>query len=191
MARMTETTVTSEVVSAMSSLLANTPLEDAMQRNLDRLGPPPFDAEDVAFAKRMQQTVTAAHIESAFRRSGLPVSDFPLCNAIAPKEVPGPRMMGSTDVGDVSWAVPTVQARGATYTIGTPGHSWQLTAHGQSPLAHKGMVHVAKAMAGVAADVLAEPGLLEQAKADFDERLARTPYKALLPAEAKPPFHMF
>ena len=190
-ALMTETTVTSEVVSAMSSLLANAPLEDAMQRNFDRLGPPPFDAEDVAFARRMQKTVTPAHIESAFRRSGLPATDFPLCNAIAPKDAPGPRMMGSTDVGDVSWAVPTVQARGATYTIGTPGHSWQLTAHGQSPLAHKGMVHVAKIMAGVAADVLVEPGLLEQAKADFAERLARTPYRPLLPDDAKPPFHMF
>ena len=190
-ALMTETTVTDEVVSAMSNLLANTPLEDAMQRNFDRLGPPPFDAEDVAFARRMQKTVTPAHVESAFRRSGLPATDFPLCNAIAPKDVPGPRMMGSTDVGDVSWAVPTVQARGATYTIGTPGHSWQLTAHGQSPLAHKGMVHVAKVMAGVAVDVLVEPGLLEQAKADFEERLVRTPYKALLPDDAKPPFHMF
>ncbi len=41
-------------------------------------------------------------------------------------------MMGSTDVGDVSWVVPTVQARGATYAIGTPGHSWQLTAAGQA-----------------------------------------------------------
>jgi aminobenzoyl-glutamate utilization protein B len=66
-----------------------------------------------------------------------------------------------------------------------------LTAHGQSPLAHKGMVHVAKIMAGVATDVLVEPGLLEQAKADFAERLTRTPYKPLLPDDAKPPFHMF
>ena len=66
-----------------------------------------------------------------------------------------------------------------------------MTAHGQSPLAHKGMVHIAKVMAGVAVDVLAEPGLLEQAKADFQERLTRTPYKALLPDDAKPPFHMF
>jgi aminobenzoyl-glutamate utilization protein B len=66
-----------------------------------------------------------------------------------------------------------------------------LTAHGQSPLAHKGMVHVAKIMAGVAADVLIEPGLLEKAKAEFKERFVRTPYKALLPDDAKPPFHMF
>ncbi len=189
-ALMTETTVTSKVVSAMSSLLANLPLEDSMQRNFDRLGPPPFDAEDMAFAKRMQATVTRADVETAFRRAGLPVTDVPLCTTIAPKEVAGPRMMGSTDVGDVSWAVPTVQARGATYTIGTPGHSWQLTAHGQSPLAHKGMVHVAKAMAGVAVDVLNDASLLQQAKADFNARLDRTPYMPLLPDDAKPALDM-
>ena len=56
-------------------------------------------------------------------------------------------MMGSTDVGDVSWVVPTAQIRGATHAIGTPGHSWQVTAQGKTPAAHKGMVHVAKVMA--------------------------------------------
>ena len=189
-ALMTETSVTSKVVSAMSNLLANLPLEDAMQRNFDRLGPPPFDAEDMAFARQMQATVTRQDVETAFRRAGLPVTDVPLCTTIAPKSAPGPKMMGSTDVGDVSWAVPTVQARGATYTIGTPGHSWQLTAHGKSPLAHKGMVHVAKAMAGVAVDVLSDSVLLEQAKADFRERLERSPYTPLLPDDAKPAFDM-
>ncbi len=51
-ALMTETTVTSRVVSAMSNLLANPPLEQALHANLMRLGPPPFDAEDRAFANR-------------------------------------------------------------------------------------------------------------------------------------------
>ena len=53
-------------------------------------------------------------------------------------------MMGSTDVGDVSWAVPTVQARVAILAIGTPGHSWQITAQGKSGQAKKGMVHAAR-----------------------------------------------
>src|SRR5476649_1546328 len=75
-----------------------------------------------------------------------------LCEAIVPLDAPRVPMVGSTDVGDVSWVVPTVQARGATYAIGTPGHSWQLTAQGKMPAAHKGMVHVAKVMAGTALD---------------------------------------
>ncbi len=93
-------------------------------------------------------------------------------------------------MGDVSWAVPTVQARGATYAIGTPGHSWQLTAQGKTPAAHKGMVHVAKVMAGTAADVLSDPALLQAAKADHQARLAKTPFVSPLPAGLKPAFDM-
>jgi aminobenzoyl-glutamate utilization protein B len=83
-----------------------------------------------------------------------------------------------------------VQARGATYAIGTPGHSWQLTAQGKSPLAHKGMVHVAKIMAGVAVDALSDPKLIEAAKADLAERTAADPYVCPLPDDLTPPIHM-
>ena len=93
-------------------------------------------------------------------------------------------MMGSTDVGDVSWVVPTVQARGATYAIGTPGHSWQLTAQGKMPAAHKGLVHVAKVMAGTAVDVIHDEALLARAKADHKARVGTQP--VCLPAAGGP-----
>ncbi|TGE02346.1 M20 family metallopeptidase [Methylobacterium nonmethylotrophicum] len=189
-ALMTETTVTSQVVSAMSNLLANPPLEEALHANLMRLGPPPFDAEDRAFAEQIRATLTREDIVSAHRRFGVPVTEAPLCDTVVPLRAQGERMMGSTDVGDVSWAVPTVQARGATYAIGTPGHSWQMTAQGKTPAAHKGMIHVAKAMAGTAVDVLRDPDLLARAKADHAERLARTPYVSPLPAGLAPPLDM-
>ena len=189
-AMMTETKVGSEVVSAMSNLLANTPLEQAMFRNFERLGPPEFDAADRAFAAEIQATVTPEDIESAHRRFGIPETDAPLCDRIVPLEARGAKMVGSTDVGDVSWAVPTVQARGATYAIGTPGHSWQLTAQGKNPAAHKGMVHVAKVMAGTAADVLADPALLAAAQEDHRTRLARTPYVCPLPEGLQPTLAM-
>ena len=189
-ALMTETQVTSSVVSAMSNLLPNTPLEQAMFRNFERLGPPEFDEADRAFAKQIQATVSQDDIISAHRRMGIPVTDAPLCDQIVPLDARGVKMVGSTDVGDVSWAVPTVQARGATYAIGTPGHSWQLTAQGKTPAAHKGMVHVAKVMAATAADVLRDPALLAQAKSDHDARLARTPYVCPLPEGLAPSLTM-
>jgi aminobenzoyl-glutamate utilization protein B len=116
--------------------------------------------------------------------------DTPLCNLIVPLDAKSAPMMGSTDVGDVSWVVPTVQARGATYAIGTPGHSWQLTAQGKLPAAHKGLVHVAKVMAGTAIDVIRDEVLLARAKADYQARVARTPYVCPLPAELDPPIKM-
>ena len=189
-ALMTETAVEMRVISGMSNLLGNTPLEQALFDNLQRLGPPPFDAADRAFAREIQATVRQDDIVSAHRRFGVPVTDAALCEAIVPLEARGARMVGSTDVGDVSWAVPTVQARGATYAIGTPGHSWQLTAQGKTPAAHKGMVHVAKAMAGTAVDLLQDQGLLQRAQADHRARLAQTPFESPLPKGIDPPFDM-
>ncbi len=190
-ALMSETSVTTKVVSAVSNLLANRPLERAMHDNLRRLGPPPFDEADRAFARTIQATLSEEDIEAAYRRVGLPVQpDTPLCDLVVPLDAVGAPMMGSTDVGDVSWRVPTVQARGATYAIGTPGHSWQLTAQGKTPAAHKGMAHVAKVMAGTAIDVLRDEMLLARAKADHAARIGAHPYVCPIPDDVAPPVGM-
>jgi aminobenzoyl-glutamate utilization protein B len=189
-ALMTETKVDIQVISAVSNLLGNTPLEKAMHDNLQRLGPPPFDEADRTFARKIQATLTEEDIESSFRRAGMPLKDAPLCDEIVPLDAKSAPMMGSTDVGDVSWVVPTVQARGATYAIGTPGHSWQLTAQGKLPAAHRGLVHVAKVMAGTAVDALHDEVLVARAKADHQARTAKTPYVCPLPAGIEPPIQM-
>jgi aminobenzoyl-glutamate utilization protein B len=190
-ALMTETRVTSQMISAVSNLLANTPLEQAMQDNLDRLGPPPFDDADRVAAREFQATLPDEDVESVYRRLGIPPhSDTPLCDRIIPLDARPTGANGSTDMGDVSWVVPTVQARGATYAIGTPGHSWQLTAQGKLPAAHKGLVHVAKVMAGTALDVIQDGTLLARARADHQARIGRTPYVCPLPADLDPPTGM-
>ena len=187
-ALMTETVVSSQVVSAVSNLLANTPLEQAMHDNFQRLGPPGFDDADRAYAERVRATLTDADIAAAFDRAGVPLRrDLAMCDFVIPFGARGRGGNGSTDVGDVSWVVPTVQARGATCAVGTPFHSWQLTAQGKSPAAHKGLVHVAKVMAGTALDALQDPGLIERAKADLAERTRDTPYTSPLPDDVQPP----
>src|ERR1700741_3554124 len=103
-ALMTETRMESQVVSAVSNLLANTPLEKAMYDQLIRLGPPPFDAADRAEAAKFQATLTDEDIASAFRRVGVPMRQgVPLCDEIVPLDAKSAPMVGSTDVGDVSW----------------------------------------------------------------------------------------
>jgi aminobenzoyl-glutamate utilization protein B len=185
---MTETRVSARVVSAVSNLLGNTPLEEAMQRQLDHLGPPPFDDADRRYAAEIQATLTAEDIASAYARAGVPVrKDTPLCDFVLPLGAKGAPMLGSTDVGDVSWVVPTVQARVATHAVGTPGHSWQITAQGKSGQAKKGMVNAAKVMAGVAVDAVADAALIARAKADLKARTEVTPYECPLPADVQPP----
>jgi aminobenzoyl-glutamate utilization protein B len=142
-------------------------------------------------AREFQATLTDEDIEAAYRRAGIAVkADTPLCDAIVQLDAKPGGGVGSTDVGDVSWVVPTVQARGATYAIGTPGHSWQLTAQGKMPAAHKGLVHVAKVMAGTALDAIRDETLVARAKADHQARIGKTPYVCPLPADLEPPIKM-
>jgi aminobenzoyl-glutamate utilization protein B len=123
-----------------------------------------------------------------FARFGLkPRKGLALCDIIFPPESGDGSFVGSTDVGTVSWVVPTVQLRGATYAIGTPGHSWQLVAQGKTPAAHKGLAHAAKVMAGTALDLIIEPTLVERAKADHRERLDGKPFVNPIPDDVDPP----
>jgi aminobenzoyl-glutamate utilization protein B len=187
-AMMTDTTVEISIMSAVSNLLGNRPLEEAMQRILERLGPVPFDAADKAFAAEIQATLSDEDIDNAYLRTGLPRrEETPLCDFIVPLDVQGEPMIGSTDVGDVSWIMPTVQAHTATIAIGTPGHSWQVTAQGKTPAAHKGMTHAAKMMAGTAIDLLEDAELLAAAKADHQARLGKTAYVCPIPEDVNPP----
>ncbi|MFZ0215059.1 MAG: M20 family metallopeptidase [Candidatus Dormiibacterota bacterium] len=186
-ALMTGTTVEERVLSGDSNLLANRPLERAMQEALERLGPPDFDEEDRAIAAMFQRTMDREDIVAQYRRVGLePRFDTVLCDRIVPAGAKGAGGSGSTDVGDVSWVVPTVQAHGATWTIGTPGHSWQVTGQGKTEHAHKGMVHAAKAMASTALVALGDAELRADAKAELAERTERTPYRSLLPPGLEP-----
>jgi len=190
-ALMTETSVADRVLSADAELVANPPLEQAMEENFLRLGPPRFDEADKEFARQMQATFTPAEIDTAYRRAGLaPVPGEVLAERLVPLSAPEPAGVGSTDVGTVSWKVPTVQARGATYAIGTPGHSWQLVAQGKAPAAHKGLEHVAKIMAGTAVDLFRDPELVAHAKADHAARTAEMPDVFPIPKDVPPPLDM-
>src|SRR5262249_62418110 len=103
------------VIRGVSTLLGNTPLEQAMQQCLERLGPPQFDDMDRAFGRKIQATLTDEDIATAWRRVGLGRGNAVLCDQIVPLDAKRNPMVGSTDVGDVSWVVPTVQAHCPTY----------------------------------------------------------------------------
>ncbi|OCO98973.1 MULTISPECIES: M20 family metallopeptidase [unclassified Ensifer] len=187
-ALMTGTSVSDEIVSGDANLIGNTPLEALMHRQLEHLGPPRFDEDDRRMAARFQETFTNEDIASAFERFGLKLRrGVSLCDTIFPPENGAGTLVGSTDVGTVSWVVPTVQMRGATYAIGTPGHSWQLVAQGKLPAAHKGMEHAAKVMASTAIELILDPALIAAAKADHAARLEGTPFVNPIPDNVDPP----
>jgi aminobenzoyl-glutamate utilization protein B len=174
---MTDTTLEVEYDGGCAEVLPNDALEAAMVANLAALGPVPFDDEDRAAAARFARTL----------EYGTP--EAPLHDALEPYDSAAERVQVgySTDIGDVTWVVPTASANIACDAIGTPGHSWQRVAQGRLPAAHKGMVHAAKLLAGTAVDLFADPALLAAARTEFTERIARTPYDCPIPEGVLPP----
>ena len=186
-ALMTETKLTHRVFSSVSNLIGNRPLEEAMQAELEKLGPVPFDKTDRAFASEIQTTLTDKDIATAYTSVGLkPRKDLPLCDFLLPLDFERIGSSGSTDVGDVSWAVPTVQARVATMAMGTPIHTWQVVAQGKSGAAHKGMTYAAKVMAATAQRLIEDPALLTAAQAEHQAYLAESPYICPMPEDTQP-----
>ena len=189
-ALMTETQMEMRIISAVSNVLDNTPLEQTLHRIMADLGPPHFDEADKAFAAKIRATLTERDIASVYHAIGMDPTDRPLADFIVPLDAKRNPQVGSTDVGDVSWVVPTVQVHAPTVAIGTPFHTWQIVAQGKSAHAHKAMVQAAKAMAALGVQALGDPQLIAAAKADLRKRTARTPYVSPLPDNVAPPLDM-
>lgn len=186
-ALMTETTVVVTVGAATANLLGNSVLEKLLYDQLVALGPVKFDATDHAEAEKIRQALTDQDAATDFARYALDFQPEVLLSAdVIPFTNQGEVSPGSTDIGDVSYLVPTVQVRAPTYVVGTPGHSWQMVAQGKSPIAHKGMIYAAKAMAATGAALLDDGETLKAAREEFEARTARDPYVPLMPADIKP-----
>src|ERR1700758_2035582 len=108
-ALMTETSVAAKVISGVANLMGNRPLEEAMHGCWERLGLPPFDDMDRAFARKIQGTLTSEDIATAWRRVGLKRGEAALCDEIVPLDSKRNPMVGWNDVGDVSGVGPPVQ----------------------------------------------------------------------------------
>ncbi|MDR3123145.1 MAG: amidohydrolase [Treponema sp.] len=196
-ALMTGTTMSYRWDSAAANYLVNDALGRAMYANMSALGPVKWGESDLAFARSFQATLDEATrnaIPAALARyfprttpaNREAMAAGPMLDAIVPYTETDRVLAGSTDVGDVSWQTPTVQALIACYPLGTAPHSWQLTACGQSPLVHKGLVYAAKIIALTAADIIDNPRLLADAKAEHQRRLAGESYRCPIPPEAQP-----
>lgn len=154
-------------------LLPNDTLSQVVKKNLKELNDLKYDDTELKFAARLQDTF----------------GDKPpsLDEIKSVTEVSGKTGSGSTDVGDVSWVVPTAGFATATWVPGTPGHSWQAVACGRTTIAKKGMILAAKTLAASAWDLFDQPDTLKAAKAELAKKLAGTAYNPLLEKGQKPP----
>jgi aminobenzoyl-glutamate utilization protein B len=154
-------------------LLPNDTLAKLARENLTRLNDLKYDPDEMKFAVRLRES---------FTDKPPPVDEIGRVY-----DTSGKLTMGSTDVGDVSWQVPTSGFSTACWVPGTPAHSWQAVACGGTTIGKKGMLLAAKVLAASAWDLYQEPKLLEDAKAEFKRRLDGRTYTPLLEKDQAPP----
>jgi len=150
-------------------MLPNMTGSRVLQQNLEWLGPVPFSADEVAFAKNLQA-------EAGVEPKGLDAAVQPF------DDDPGEPEGGSTDVADVSWTVPTIHLTVATAPAGVPWHSWAVVAASGSPVGQRGMVYAAKALAATMVDYFQQPETLKAMREEFEASTKGRPYKAYIPA---------
>lgn len=162
----TETTMDYEIVGGTHDLLINKTLAANMQFNLEKVGGVTYATPELEYAKKIQTSFsgTFPSIDNA--------------GVITPEHIDNTQ--GSTDVGDVSYVVPTVGVFTATWIPGTSAHSWQAVACGGTDIGVKGMLVASKTMAFTALDLFTNPELVKKAKAEFIQSKGNYQYKALL-----------
>lgn len=162
----TETKMDYEIIGGTHDLLINKTLAINMQTNLEKVGGVMYTGEENIFAKKIQTSFL-----------GKPASTDS-AGVVKPLHIE--KNQGSTDVGDVSYVVPTVGVETATWVPGTSAHSWQAVACGGTDIGIKGMIVAAKTMAFTAIDLFTNPELIKKAKEEFIQTKGSYQYKALL-----------
>jgi aminobenzoyl-glutamate utilization protein B len=177
-ALMTRTKVDMQIDTDCHEIVPNTPLSELVLKNLKAVGAPKFTEDDRAFARRLQEPLR----EEFGTEFPLPLDEkiYSLSESARPAR-------GSTDVGDVSWHVPTGGLRTACMAAESPGHSWQNVAAIASPIGEKGIVYASKALAATMVELLESPDAVAAAKSDFEKRMKGRKYTSLIPKGQKPP----
>jgi len=194
-ALMTGTSFDIKFLTGCYDVLPNEALADVMWRNLQKVGAPQFDEADLEFARKLSESFDKESLENMRRSPEFQefkeLSGQVLNTRLVPPRGKGRSGGGSTDVGDVSWIVPTVQMSSATVPLGCPGHSWQNCASSGSSIGKKGMLVAAKTMALCALDLLEHPEEIKKAWEEFRERTKDSPYKSPLPEGMELPLEQF
>lgn len=164
----TDTRVEVEITGGVHELLGNETLAKVMDANLRIVGGYAYTPEEKEFAAKIQKTFTTDQMPQ-----------LESTNVIQPlRTYDG---SASTDVGDVSWTIPTVGLGTATWVPGTAAHSWQAVAAGGTTIGNKGMMIAAKTMALAAVDIYSNPQIIVDATAEFKRKRGENfKYEALI-----------
>ena len=175
---MTGTEVSIRQVDGTASTLSNTVLEQLIQKNLEAAPLPVYTPDQLAFAEAIHGTYDCRDLPGTAPKFDWRVKKQvqewtndgqKAVNDFVMPYVPSDYMSaGSTDVGDVSWLTPTAQFNAATWPSNCPGHSWQMVSTGKTGFAHEAMLYAGCVLAMTAYDLMTDPSILVEARAEFD-----------------------
>ena len=170
-ALMTETKSAVTIQTGSWELLTNTTGARLIDRNLRWLGPITYTDAEKAFALAIQK-------ENGVSEVGM--SD--VIESIEGQETE----TGSTDVGDVSWIVPSLGFTIATVPKDAPWHAWPVVATSGMSIGHKGLLLAAKTLAATAVDLYEDPAALQAVRAEFEKKKGSTVFQAYVPPGPPP-----
>lgn len=168
----TETQLEVEYLGGTYNMLPNDRLTEVILTNLRALNDLRYSDEEITYAQELQTTLSRQN---------------PLESIREVVDQRGKVQKGSTDVGDVSWVVPTSGFTTATWVPGTPAHSWQAVSAGGMSIGRNGMLLAAKTLAATAWDLFLDPEAIAAAKAEHRKRLEEHRYRPMLREGQTPP----
>lgn len=173
--------------------MPNFALEDVLKESYLRIGVPEYTKEEREYAAKFKDSFPKEELFSNLPGGVVDImalkdnmEQSELCDMFVDRIHSEECAPGSTDVGDVSWVVPTAQIRVNCYSYGAGAHSWQWTGQGKSTIALKGALLAAEVLADAAKSLTEKPELIEKAKAEFDKRMRGQKYECLIPEDVKP-----
>jgi aminobenzoyl-glutamate utilization protein B len=185
---MTDTTYTSRLLGSAWPGHFNVPVAEDMYQNIQRVGLPQWSADDQTLAKALQKVLKvperglAAKIPELKKPKAAPEGDDD--DGLGSI---GPTGGGSDDIGDISWAVPTVTLNYPSNIPGGPGHNWANGVSMATPIAHKGVVAGAKVQAMTMLDLLLHPELVQKSWDYYNNVQTKDiKYKSFLRPDDKP-----
>ncbi|MGD9048661.1 MAG: amidohydrolase [Anaerolineae bacterium] len=185
-ALMTGTTHDIEFLSGCYNTLPNDLIGDLLLQKMRLVGTPEYTEKELELADQLQDSFPPGSIEKGRERHKLAPDETrePLLDAIFEPRDKGEVVGGSTDVGDVSYIVPTAQITTVCHAFGTPGHSWQAVVTSGSSIGHKGMMLAARTLALATLDLVTTPEHLQAAWREFEKRKGGQEYRSPLPEGA-------
>ncbi|WP_032076838.1 M20 family metallopeptidase [Clostridium drakei] len=181
-ALMTGTKVEISIDSALSNFVPNKTLEMLIYKSFSKLGTPEYSENDRQLAKKFRTSLSEDNKKSDIHVLTVKeLRDKDISEIVNPFNDNEKTLPVSTDVGDVSWIVPTGMFNTACAVLGTPIHSWIFVAQGNTSIAHKGMLQAGKVIALTAVELFKNPEIIQNAKRELKERLGGETYSCPIP----------